>query len=483
MKQAILAAEDERFYQHGGVDYLSVARAALANLASGHPARRRHHHHAGRAQLLPDPGEDGHPQASRGAARLEDRGQPHQGRDPRALRQPDLPRPARLRLRRRLADLLRQAAARRHASPRPPCSRACPRRRPPSTPSPIHAAPRRASCMSCAECTSLRFLTDAGVQGSTKRAIDRAAGRFATRCRPTPSRVAEMARQVVFDALRRRGLHPRHHASGRRSARPTRKPRTRLFGAACSTTTGATATAGPRLRRTCPAEPAEQEQALDSVFAETPDSDNLVVGGGAARRRQPRSRAVLASGDAGRAHRRRAQVRRARPDATSRRRRSASAAAPSSGCPGTTRAAGRSPSCRRPRPRSSRSRPLDGAILALIGGFDFERNKFNHVTQAQRQPGSASSRSSIRRRSKRASRRRRSSTTRRSSCPATRPAARTGSPRTTTASSTGRCACAPRSRSRRTWCSVRVLQAIGPQYAQDYITRFGFDPEAASRRT
>src|SRR6266513_2578086 len=35
MKQAILAAEDERFYQHGGVDYLSVLRAALANLSSG----------------------------------------------------------------------------------------------------------------------------------------------------------------------------------------------------------------------------------------------------------------------------------------------------------------------------------------------------------------------------------------------------------------------------------------------------------------
>ena len=25
--------------------------------------------------------------------------------------------------------------------------------------------------------------------------------------------------------------------------------------------------------------------------------------------------------------------------------------------------------------------------------------------------------------------------------------------------------------------SVRILQAIGPQYAQDYITRFGFDPK------
>src|SRR5918911_89494 len=35
LKQAILAAEDERFYQHGGVDYLSVLRAAVANLSSG----------------------------------------------------------------------------------------------------------------------------------------------------------------------------------------------------------------------------------------------------------------------------------------------------------------------------------------------------------------------------------------------------------------------------------------------------------------
>ena len=35
MRQAILAAEDERFYQHGGVDYLSVLRAALTNLTSG----------------------------------------------------------------------------------------------------------------------------------------------------------------------------------------------------------------------------------------------------------------------------------------------------------------------------------------------------------------------------------------------------------------------------------------------------------------
>jgi penicillin-binding protein 1A len=33
--------------------------------------------------------------------------------------------------------------------------------------------------------------------------------------------------------------------------------------------------------------------------------------------------------------------------------------------------------------------PRDGAIRALVGGFDFEKNKFNHVSQAWRQPGSS----------------------------------------------------------------------------------------------
>ncbi|MCX7251885.1 MAG: penicillin-binding protein 1A [Burkholderiales bacterium] len=33
--------------------------------------------------------------------------------------------------------------------------------------------------------------------------------------------------------------------------------------------------------------------------------------------------------------------------------------------------------------------PRSGEIRALVGGFDFEKNKFNHVTQAWRQPGSS----------------------------------------------------------------------------------------------
>ena len=32
--------------------------------------------------------------------------------------------------------------------------------------------------------------------------------------------------------------------------------------------------------------------------------------------------------------------------------------------------------------------PQTGAVLALVGGFNFYRNKYNHITQAQRQPGS-----------------------------------------------------------------------------------------------
>lgn len=35
MKQAILAAEDDRFYQHGGIDYAGILRAAATNLAGG----------------------------------------------------------------------------------------------------------------------------------------------------------------------------------------------------------------------------------------------------------------------------------------------------------------------------------------------------------------------------------------------------------------------------------------------------------------
>jgi penicillin-binding protein 1A len=55
MKQAILAAEDERFYQHPGVDVMGILRAAWSNLVSGgKKTGRLDDHDAGGAQFLPE---------------------------------------------------------------------------------------------------------------------------------------------------------------------------------------------------------------------------------------------------------------------------------------------------------------------------------------------------------------------------------------------------------------------------------------------
>ena len=53
------------------------------------------------------------------------------------------------------------------------------------------------------------------------------------------------------------------------------------------------------------------------------------------------------------------------------------------------RAPGRSPSCPRSKARSSRSTRATAPSARMVGGFDFDKNKFNHVTQAWRQPGSS----------------------------------------------------------------------------------------------
>ena len=97
--------------------------------------------------------EDPHAQAVRSAAGLQDRAQPVQGPDPRALHEPDLSGPARLRLRRRRADLLRQGAAT-STWPRQRCWPACRKRRRSTTRSSIRSAPSSASNTSCGACTS-----------------------------------------------------------------------------------------------------------------------------------------------------------------------------------------------------------------------------------------------------------------------------------------------------------------------------------------
>ncbi len=55
LKKAILAAEDDSFYQHHGVDYAGLARAFRGQLRLGASrAGRQHDHDAARADLLPE---------------------------------------------------------------------------------------------------------------------------------------------------------------------------------------------------------------------------------------------------------------------------------------------------------------------------------------------------------------------------------------------------------------------------------------------
>ena len=121
--------------------------------------------------------------------------------------------------------------------------------------------------------------------------------------------------------------------------------------------------------------------------------------------------------------------------------------------------------------------PSDGAIRALVGGFDFNRNKFNHVTQAWRQPGSSFKPFIY------------SASLEKGYTPATiipdEPvvveAEVTGSQRWEPRNYDGKYEGPMRMRTAlaksKNMVSIRILKAIGTKYAQDYVTRFGFEPE------
>jgi penicillin-binding protein 1A len=121
--------------------------------------------------------------------------------------------------------------------------------------------------------------------------------------------------------------------------------------------------------------------------------------------------------------------------------------------------------------------PRDGAIKALVGGFDFGKNKFNHVTQAWRQPGSGFKPFIY------------SAALEKGFTPAT---IINDAPLFFDAGVTGGQPWEPKNydgkfdgpmplrtalAKSKNMVSIRILQAVGTQNAQDWITNFGFDKD------
>jgi penicillin-binding protein 1A len=121
--------------------------------------------------------------------------------------------------------------------------------------------------------------------------------------------------------------------------------------------------------------------------------------------------------------------------------------------------------------------PVSGAIRALVGGFDFSRNQYNHITQALRQPGSSFKPFIY----SAALEKGFTSATVINDAPLTFTAAQTGSEPWEPKNYDGKFEGPMRLRTAlaksKNLVSVRILQAISPHYAQDYITRFGFNPK------
>lgn len=121
--------------------------------------------------------------------------------------------------------------------------------------------------------------------------------------------------------------------------------------------------------------------------------------------------------------------------------------------------------------------PRNGAVRALVGGFDFAKNKFNHVTQAWRQPGSSFKPFIY------------SAALEKGFTPATVvndaplffDAGVTGGqpwePKNYEGGFEGPMSVRTALKRSRNLVSIRILQSIGPKYGQEWITHFGFDAE------
>lgn len=121
--------------------------------------------------------------------------------------------------------------------------------------------------------------------------------------------------------------------------------------------------------------------------------------------------------------------------------------------------------------------PQTGAIRALVGGFDFAKNKFNHVTQAWRQPGSsfkpfiysASLEAGL------------NPATLINDSPLFFDGGVTGGqpwePKNYDGKFDGPMSMRTAMAKSKNMVSIRILQSVGPRAAQEWVTKFGFDED------
>ncbi|CAM8648676.1 MrcA Membrane carboxypeptidase/penicillin-binding protein [Comamonadaceae bacterium] len=115
--------------------------------------------------------------------------------------------------------------------------------------------------------------------------------------------------------------------------------------------------------------------------------------------------------------------------------------------------------------------PLNGEIRALVGGFDFHRNQFNHVTQGWRQPGSSYKpfiySGAI------------ESGMQPESLVNDAPMENVGdwAPENDDGSTDGPITLRRALARSKNLVSIRLMQLLSPQGAREWVSRFGFDPE------
>ncbi len=471
MREAILAAEDERFYQHGGVDYISVLRAALTNLTSGTQqgagtitmqvarnfflTRERTLTRKLREVLL----------AYKIEANLskDDILELYINQIFLGQRAYGFAAASQMYFGKPLSHIDVAEAAMLAGLPKAP-----------SAYNPV-ANPKRARSRQLyvlRRMHELRFINDAQLQQALAAPLV-----VHPALRDTSAHadyVAEMARQAIFETYGEDS-----YSRGLTVVTTIRKPDQDAAYAAVRR--GVVeydrrhGYRGPEGYVSLPSDPAELDAALDQAFQDLDNSDNLdpavVLSAGPAEVKAVKSdgEAVTVIGDglkfAARALSDKAPASsRIRPGAVIRLSRDDK---------------GRWQIAQLPQVESAliSARPSDGAILAMVGGFDFDRNKFNHVTQALRQPGSAFKPFIY------------SAALEKGFSPATVvidgplyfDASETGSEPWEPKNYDGKFEGPMRLRTAlmksKNLVTVRVMRAIGPRYAQDYIARFGFDPK------